>query len=600
MYETIIEMFQKSVAEHGSRPALSHKVDGSYQDISYDEVDQRVQDFSLGLAELGIRSGDKVALLSENRPEWAVADLAALCLGAVTVPLYPTLAPPQIAYIAHDSDAKVLVISTKQQYKRAQEIRNQMRNVRKIVLMDSLEEDIEDKNLLDFQGVMQLGRGVKDAEKHHRKNVDRLSPDDLATIIYTSGTTGEPKGAMLTHSNLTSNVRAGLARLTVHAEDVLLSFLPLSHIFERMAGYYLAIGAGAKIAYAESPFTVAQNMAEVRPTVMASVPRLYELMHMRIIRTVESSSKLKRNLFYWSVGVGQAVSQRQQQNKPIRGFLATQAKLADKLVFQKLKETTGGRLRFFVSGGAPLAQSIAEFFHAAGILILEGYGLTETSPVITVNTLEENRFGTVGRLVPGVEANIAPDGEILTRGPHVMQGYYKKSKDTAEAIDADGWFHTGDIGEFDEDGYLKITDRKKNIIVLSSGKNVAPQPIENRLKQSRYINQILLIGDRRKVVTALIVPDYDAVKDFAEHMDISTSAIRELLDHATVRQLFREEINERMAEFADFEQVKMFALLEREFSLDDGEITPTLKLKRKVIQEKYRQHIEQMYGVTES
>ena len=377
--------------------------------------------------------------------------------------------------------------------------------------------------------------------------------------------------------------------------DVLLSFLPLSHVFERLGGHYVPIFSGAKIAYAESTFTVAQNMQEVSPTVMLSVPRLYETMHDRVLRAVEAGSSLKQKIFHWGVSVGSAVSSEIQQGKKPSALLQLKQSIADKLVFAKLKTATGGQLRFFISGGAALPQSIAEFFHAAGILILEGYGLTETSPVISLNYPEKWKFGTVGIPVPGIEVQIAEDGEILTRGPHVMKGYFNNETATAEVIDADGWFYTGDIGIIDEDGFVKITDRKKNIIVLSNGKNVAPQPIESQLVQSPFIDQIMLVGNERKNIAALIVPNFDALKSWASENDVENSDIPELIETREVQQLIQKEIRDRLTDFADFEQVRRFALLEKEFSQEEDEMTPTLKLKRNVIIEKYGDVIKEMY-----
>ncbi|HHZ90892.1 TPA: long-chain fatty acid--CoA ligase [Candidatus Poribacteria bacterium] len=437
---------------------------------------------------------------------------------------------------------------------------------------------------------------VENGAQIYKEVAESVKPDDMATIIYTPGTTGDPKGAMLTHNNFTSNVRAGLKVISVTHEDTLLSFLPLSHVFERMVGHYLAIYCGAEIAYAESPFTVANNMKEVRPTVMASVPRLYEMMHDKILKGVRDSPPIKQKIFNWAVNVGKKKSQAIQRGESPNLILSLKVSVANKLVFSKVKEATGGRLRFFVSGGALLPQAIAEFFHAAGILILEGYGLTEASPVITANSEHHFKFGTVGHPLPSVEVKIAEDGEILSRGPHIMLGYFSKPDETAEAIDEEGWFHTGDIGEFDEDSFLRITDRKKNILVLSNGKNVAPQPIENELKRSEYVNQIMLLGDQEKSIAALIVPNFDSIKSYAKENQIDAPDISALLETKEINQLIRNEITKYGGIFSDFERVKMFKLLDREFSADTGEMTPTLKLKRKVIIGNNKDGIAEMYG----
>ncbi len=590
---TINQMVQNTIQQHGSETALSHKVDKVYQDISYATLAERIKDFCLGLTELGLRKGDRVALLSENRPEWAITDLAILAGGGATVPMFSTLTSAQVEYIVRDSGAKILCVSSERQLQKIKDWDAKVpTNLQHIVIFDELQDD----SVRPFDQVCELGQQVENGDQVYQQTSEAVEPSDLASIIYTSGTTGDPKGAMLTHSNFMSNVQAATGVVTIGPEDVFLSFLPLSHVFERMGGHYLPLSSGATIAYAESPFTIRQNMQEVRPTIMMSVPRVYEAMHERILNSVKEGSPTKQKIFHWSVGVGSKVSQAIQQKKKPSSMLSLKASIANKLVFEKLKAVTGGRLRFFVSGGAPLSKAIAEFFHAAGILILEGYGLTETSPVISVNRPNQWKFGTVGPVIPGVEMKIAEDGEILSRGPHIMQGYFNKPSDTAEAIDADGWFHTGDIGEIDEEGFLTITDRKKNLLILSNGKNVAPQPIENQLKQSPYISEIMLIGDQRRTITALIVPNYDAIKEFAAEQQLETEDLPALLQTQEVQRLIRGEINQYSADFADFERVRMFTLMAEEFSEESGEMTPTLKLKRPIIMENHKAAIDQMYG----
>ena len=454
---TINEMLSNSIRQYGSKAALSRKIDGSYEDISYDELGEQVENFTLGLVELGIERGDRVVLLSENRPEWAITDLAIIAAGGVNVPMFPTLTSAQVEYIVKDSGAKVVCVSNEDQLKKIEAFRENVSHLERVIVFDATESDADGQDL-SFEQVCDLGKKVENGTQIYQEVSGAANPEDLVTIIYTSGTTGDPKGAMLTHHNFMFNARACLELVAISHEDVLLSFLPLSHVFERMAGHYLPLTCGSTIAYAESPFTVAQNLGEVRPTLMASVPRLYETMHDRILRAVKEGSPIKQKIFGWGVKTGQKVSQAIQAHKEPSFLLNLKMGLANKLVFGKILARVGGRLKFFVSGGAALPQSIAEFFHAAGILILEGYGLTETSPVISVNSPSAWKFGTVGKPIPGVEVKIAEDGEILSKGPHIMQGHYNRPEDTAEAIDADGWFHTGDIGQFDEDGFLKITD----------------------------------------------------------------------------------------------------------------------------------------------
>ena len=589
---TLISLLEHSIEHYGSKPALAHKPKGgTYQDISYAELGESVDAFSKGLNALGVQKDDRVAILSENRPEWTITDFGTLKAGAVTVPMFSTLTAAQVGYILKDSGSKIICVSTEAQLKKVLSIRDEVPTLEQIICFDPIEGETPE-GVIQFEAVCDLegeGQGIG------VRNPSYASEDDIATIIYTSGTTGDPKGVMLTHANFIFNLQACKSLIDVSDADVLLSFLPLSHVFERLGGHYVPLFSGAKIAYAESTFTVAQNMREVAPTVMLSVPRLYETMHDRILRAVQEGSSLKQKIFHWGVSVGSAVSSAIQQGKKPSAILQLQQNIADKLVFAKLKAATGGRLRFFVSGGAALPQAIAEFFHAAGILILEGYGLTETSPVISMNHPAQWKFGTVGAPVPGVEVQIAEDGEILTRGPHVMKGYFNNESATAEVIDGEGWFHTGDIGIIDEDGFVKITDRKKNIIVLSNGKNVAPQPIESELVQSPFINQIMLVGNERKNLAALIVPNFDAVKAWAAENSVATDDLATMLETREVQQLIQSEIRSRLTDFADFEQVRRFTLLEKEFSQEADEMTPTLKLKRNVIIARYGDAIAEMY-----
>ena len=592
---TINEMLANSIRHYGSKVALSSKIDGSYQDISYAELGERAENFALGLVELGMERGDRVVLLSENRPEWAITDLAIIAAGGVNVPMFPTLTPAQVEYIVKDSGAKIVCVSNENQLKKIEAFRENVSHLERVIVFDATKSDTDGQDL-SFEEVCELGKKLENGTQIYQEAREAANPDDLVTIIYTSGTTGDPKGAMLTHHNFMFNASACVELIGISQEDVLLSFLPLSHVFERMAGHYLPLTCGSTIAYAESPFTVAKNLGEVRPTVMASVPRLYETMHERILRAVKEGSPVKQKIFGWGVETGKKVSQAIQAHKEPSFLLKLKMGLANKLVFGKILARVGGRLRFFVSGGAALPQSIAEFFHAAGILILEGYGLTETSPVISVNCPNAWKFGTVGKPIPGVEVKIAEDGEILSRGPHIMKGYYNRPEDTSEAIGPDGWFRTGDIGLFDEDGFLKITDRKKNILVLSNGKNVAPQPIESQLVRSDYISQVMLIGDGQKSVAALVVPNFDALGEYGKEQGLDTGNNATLVETKEVRQLIRGEINRLVVDFADFERPRMFAVLSREFTQEEDEMTPTLKLKRQVILDHFSGEINAIYG----
>jgi len=589
---TLNQLFLTAVERYRRPDALQVKRDGRYHPISHDTLLERVRRVSLGLEELGVRSGDRVAILSENRPEWAIVDYAVLSLGAADVPVYPNLPADQVAYILRDSGACVAFVSNPDQAAKVAASRATCPALRHVIGFGAPTSGIDRSlDMLETAGAVADGDGKRDG---FRERALKVRPDDLATIIYTSGTTGDPKGVMLTHDNIYSNVMAGAAAIPFEGQDTCLSFLPLSHIFERMAGHYLMLHAGASIAYAESTDTVPLNMTEVRPTLVLSVPRLYEKMYARVLESALSGGAVKKRIFFWGRDVAERWANVKLAGGEPKGFLATQYRLAQRLVFSKLQKRTGGRLRYFVSGGAPLAPEINKFFYAAGLTILEGYGLTETSPVIAVNIPTAFRIGTVGKPVPGVEVMIAPDGEILTRGPHVMRGYFNKPTATAEAIDSEGWFHSGDIGEL-RDGFLAITDRKKDIIVTAGGKNIAPQPIENKIKTNKYVSQAVMIGDRRKFPVVLIVPNWDQLERWAKAESISWTERSQLLAMPAVHAKMEKEIAGECTELARFEMPKKVGLLEHDFSIERGELTPTLKVKRRVIDKQYKALIDSLY-----
>ncbi len=590
---TLVDMFLNVTHKHGSKIALMEKVANKYKGFSYEEFAKRVRNFAMGLASLGIKAGDRVALMSENRVQWPISDLGILSLGATNVPIYPTITPEQIRYILNDADVRLIIVSTQELLKKILSIFDDLPGLEKIIYMENTPAQAD--FLIPFDDIYKTGIEFEEQHpKYYGETVQKTQPDDLCGIIYTSGTTGAPKGVMLTHHNILSNVQAGLKVLNINEKDTFLSFLPLCHSFERMAGLYIPICAGATIAYAVNVDTVVENLGEVKPTIMTSVPRLFEKIYAGVIANAEAGTPLKKKIFWWAINTGGKYVKAQEAGK-IPGFLKFRYKLATKLVFSKLHEKVGGKLRYFISGGAPLVREIAEFFNKAGILILEGYGLTETSPVIAVNKEEKNKFGTVGPALPGVEVKISEDGEILTRGPHVMKGYYKNPDATSEMIDSDSWLHTGDIGQLDEDGYLSITDRKKNIIVTSGGKNVTPATIENLLISNPYIEQIVVIGDRRKFLSALIVPSFDALKKYANENRICYENQEDLVSSEKINTMIGTIIQEMTSQLARFEQIKKFALLPKELSIEAGEITPSLKVKRKVVEEKYANVIERMY-----
>jgi long-chain acyl-CoA synthetase len=555
----------------------------------------RVRDLALGLMSFGVGKGDRVVIMSESRPEWLLTDFAILTAGAVTVPVYSTLTPGQARYIIQDAGARVAFVSTADQLEKLQRIRHELPSIEVIIAFDP--PVTPSISVLSLQAVAGRGHARMMAEwgvaREFRDRAREIRPDDLATIIYTSGTTGEPKGVMLSHHNLVSNLLAGHTIVPVGPDDVSLSFLPLSHSFERLVSYvYLA--HGVTVIFAESMDTVGRDLAVVRPTVMTGVPRVYEKFQARIMERGHALPQPRRTLFHWGVKVAVAKARAEASGARARGVLALEAALADRLVFSKIRESVGGRLRCLVSGSAPLPTSVAEFFYGIGLPITEGYGLTETSPILTSNPMGAPRLGTVGKAVPGVELRIADDGEILARGPNVMLGYYNKPEATAEVL-RDGWFHTGDIGAIDGEGYLRITDRKKDLLVTSGGKKIAPQPIEAVLTRSPLVAEAVVLGDRRRFVSALIVPDFNALERRLKDLGRPPSDRDVLVVRDDVVALYTEIVEALNRDLSQFERIKKFRVLPREFSIASGELTPTMKVKRKIVEEKWREAIDEMY-----
>jgi long-chain acyl-CoA synthetase len=590
---TLNQLFFEAVEKYGKPDALQYKAHGSWHPISHRELAERVRRVALGLQEIGVRRGDRVAILSENRPEWAIADYACLTSGVADVSIYPNLPPDQVRYILNDSGAVAIFASTAAQVAKVAEIRAEVPAIRFVIAFDAVLPSGADMTLAELEA-RGAAADAPDRRAAYRRDADAVRPDDLATLLYTSGTTGDPKGVMLSHDNIYSNVAASRTMVPFVGDDVGLSFLPLSHIFERMAGHYMMFATGTSIAYAESMDTVPTDMQDVRPTIVCSVPRLYEKMYARVLENALGAGGAKARIFHWARRVANRWADQKLAGRQPGGLLGAQYALAQKLVFSKLKARTGGRLRYFVSGGAPLSPEINKFFFAAGLTILEGYGLTETSPVIAVNSPENFRIGTVGKPIPGVEIAIAPDHEILTRGPHVMKGYYNKPDATREAIDADGWFHTGDIGEL-RDGFLAITDRKKDIIVTAGGKNIAPQPIENRIKTNKYVSQAVMIGDRRKFPAVLIVPNFEQLEKWGRLKNLIWTDRAQLLQMPIVQAKMEKVVTQQLEGLAHFEVPKKIALLEHDFSIDRGELTPSLKVKRRVVDKTYKGVIDKLY-----
>lgn len=580
----LVEMLSRSVQKYPDKNAIMWKENGQYQSMNYRDLWQTINGFAEGLRQLGIRKDSKVAIFSENGPRWLISDFAILSLGAVSVPIYPTLTGKQVTFILDNADVEIAIVQKAEMVKRVTEWPS---SVRHIIL---LEQGSSDHPLvMPFDQVIQHNAEPSSDWKN-------LTRDDLATIVHTSGTTGNPKGVMLTHGNLLSNVISSLYYLPVTHQDISLSFLPLSHIFERMAGHFLPMHCGATIAYAESLNTVPQNLLEVKPTLMTSVPRLYEKVYSQVMSQIESGSSLKQKIFHWAMGVAEERKTYLDQGYgfPIPLKVELRFLLAKKLVFSKLTAKLGGRLRVLVSGGAALDPKIGQFFSTIGLPIVEGYGMTECSPVISTNPITRVKPGTVGRPLPDTEVRLADDGELLVKSPSVMLGYYKQPEETAETLE-DGWLHTGDIAEIDQEGYIRIVDRKKNILVLSTGKNVAPQPIESTLCTSPLIHQAVVLGNKRKYVTALIVPDYEVLLQTARQRGWNANDKESLARSAEVRTLIEQEIERMLADFASFEKPKKFAILPNEFTIEKGELTPTLKIRLKNVEKNYAALIASLY-----
>jgi long-chain acyl-CoA synthetase len=581
---TLADLFQV-VVSHDKLACLLHKVDGRFVPIPTAALASDVRKLAKALTTAGIRKGDRIALMAENGPHWPTVDFATLSIGAALVPIYPTLLPEGAAYVARDSGARILFVQGRERLEGMLGVRAEMPAIEKIVAIGG---EVREADVEGFDAFLAMGSGVTREEFDAWCSL--AQPEDLATLIYTSGTTGDPKGVMLTHGNLATNVATSSTLLKLEPTWTSLSFLPLSHSFERTVDYIYFL-MGVTIAYAESIQAVPQNLQEVRPHVFVGVPRLYEKVMARAFENAAAAGGLKAKLFRWAVEAG-----RQAVPRRLRGAgVGLKTAFYDKLVFAKLKAKLGGRYKVAISGGAPLGRDVAEFFWGAGLPILEGYGLTETSPVISVNTLEAVKLGTVGKPIPEVDVKIAEDGEILARGPNIMRGYFGKPDATSEAIDAEGWFHTGDIGHLDAEGFLVITDRKKELIVNAYGKNVAPAPIENSLKASRYISQAVVVGDRRQYLAALIVPDFEALAPWLASHGVGGS-LREKLAHAAVRDLFQREVDQVNRSLARYEQIRVWELLPSEFTLEGGELTPTLKVKRRVINTKYKDVLDRLYA----
>jgi len=591
------QMLRQSADKYADKPALSYKRSGSYLTLSYQQFYTRVLMAARGLRKAGMRPGDNVAIFSENRAGWAIADFGIQSAGGTSVPIYATNTGAQAAYVINHCAATIVFVSGRAQYDRLLGVRELIPQVQMVICFDRFLGDRK----LPVHSLYQLSEvsyPITDEEKARiEAEIDAINLEDLATIIYTSGTTGEPKGVMLSHYNLLFDAVAGHHHLDgMQHDEVFLSYLPLSHVLERTAGYHIALMLGNHIAFAESVNTVIENILEIRPTSMISVPRLFEKIHSRIYESVHQSSPLKRKLFHHAIEIGRKYVQKRYIDKQPTGLLGLKYRCFDSLVFKKIRAKFGGRLRFFISGGAPLDKSINEFMWIIGLPVFEGYGLTETSPAVTLSSRNALRFGSVGTALEKTELKLAEDGELLIKGPQVMQGYYKNEAATAAAME-NGWFKSGDIAEIDALGFVTIVDRKKELIITAAGKNIAPQPLENGLKLDKYISQAFVYGDTKPYLVALLTPNLERLIELAQKEKLNFLSVDELVTNKQVLQLYGERVEQFNQTLPSYQTIKKFALLPREFSIEGGELTPTLKQKRKTIYAIYKDQIEQLYLV---
>ena len=595
MTETLAELFYSSVDHYQKADHLEVKKNGAWTQISSTDMRIAVEETAAGFEALGLKTADRVAILGENRPEWLYADLATLCSRATAVTIYPSLPANQILYILKDSGARIVVASNQIQAEKVLSVKAQAPDLLHVVVMD----DTAVMGTQTLSSVREVGRRALALDKDLiRRRAATVRPDDLATLIYTSGTTGDPKGVMLTHANLGSNIETCAAEIfsILGPADSVLSFLPLCHVFERMGGEFVMLKRGCTIAYAESFDKVPQNLLEIKPTILISVPRLYEKVMGRVRDKVATAPPFRRKLFAFAEATGRAAFEAKQRGETLSPWLALKLAVAERLVLRTVRAGLGGCIKIAVSGGAALPKEIGLFFGSMGLPILEGYGLTETSPVISVNTPRNNRVGSVGKPIAGIEVRIAVDGEICVRGPNVMAGYYNKPEATAEVIDHEGFFHTGDIGRLDEDGYLYITDRKKDLIVTSAGKNIAPQPIEGLFKTHPLIAELVMVGNGHNFPAALVVPNFEALGRAAAAAGIPNESREDLIADPRIIEIIEQAIASMSGDLAQYEKIKKITLLPKDFSIDAGELTPTLKVKRRVVEAKYKDLIDRMYA----
>lgn len=589
--KSIYEMFRNTVRDHGGVAAYRYKQDGAWHDVTWADYAANVERVSRALIALGMSQGDRVCVLSETRLAWVQCDMGIVCGGGVTVGIYPSSLAEDCAYIINHAEAAIVFVENLEQLEKLTSVRDQLAGVSRFVLIDGDAPGRDD--VLSWDAFLALAEQVEASVAAER--AASLSGDDLASLVYTSGTTGVPKGAMITHENLVFASWSVSQCLDARGGDTSILFLPLAHVFARLI-VYLGIRAGVTIAFAESIQTVGDDLRAVRPHFFASVPRIYEKVYDKIVSGAAAAGGLKAKLFRWAIETGKQASAYKLANQPVPGGLAFKVAIANKLVFSKIQAALGGQVRWTVSGAAPLNKTIGEFFHACDIIILEGLGMTENTSFTNVNRLDANKLGTVGQVGPGIEMKLAEDGEILFRGKNVMKGYFKNPEATAETIDAQGWLYTGDVGEIDADGFLKITDRKKDLIITAGGKNIAPARIEGVLKTSQYVSQAMAYGDRRKFLVAILTLDPDQIQSWAVSHGLQAEGVAELSKTPQVRELLQGEIDRLNRKLASFESIKKFAILPADFSVESGELTPTMKLKRKVVTGNYQDLIESLYA----
>ena len=597
---TLVDLFLHPTREKSDSTAIHYRRgEADWQALTYRDVSSLVRDLALALRSLGLERGDRVGIISATRYEWALVDFAMLMAGVVGVPVYDSLAPEQIAYILKDAGARAAFVADAEQLVKLAKAAPETPDVKHAIPFDSADPVDAAFEVIAWEEFVDLGRGRTDLHDGYEAYAAQTRPGDLATLIYTSGTTGPPKGVMLSHNNIYSNAVLAARRIPIEPNDMVLAWLPMSHVFERTVGHFCMWYCGAQRAFAESVDTVARDMVEVRPTIMAAVPRFYEKVYEATIAAAAVAGGAKERIFWWAKAVGERVADAILAGATPNPWLGLRYRVADKLVFSKLRARTGGRVRYFISGSAPLSPRVAKFFWAAGLKVIEGYGLTESSPAISVNPTDAPRLGTVGTPIDGVEVRIAKDGEILCRGPNVMMGYYRNEEATREAIESDGWLHTGDLGELDEAGYLRITGRKKEIIVTSYGKNVAPQLVEDAIARSPLVDQVVLVGDGRKFIVALVVPMYEQLADWGRSEGLDVSDPSQLAAEPAAIDRVLADIEAQLEGFSGYEKPKRVILLEEPFTIEGGTLTPTQKVRRKVVEERYGRRIERLYEEAE-